>query len=167
MAHLADDGSLAFRQGIANLKRLLTLLVPDKTILLSNYPNPFNPDTWIPYHLGVDADVTVTIYNLRGELVRQLDLGLQEAGYYVDKSRAAYWDGTNEDGESVASGVYFYKLDADEFTASKADGRRKIGLYSGFYVVSNTHLSSSPLIHAQVSIDRSSTGRGITSSGWM
>ena len=119
MAHLADDGSLAFRQGIANLKRLLTLLVPDKTILLSNYPNPFNPETWIPYHLGVDADVTVTIYNLRGELVRQLDLGLQEAGYYVEKSRAAYWDGTNEDGETVASGVYFYKLDADEFTASK------------------------------------------------
>ena len=119
MAHVADDGSLAFRQGIANLKRLLTVLVPDKTILLSNYPNPFNPDTWIPYHLGGDADVTVTIYNLRGELVRQLDLGLQEAGYYVDKSRAAHWDGTNEDGESVASGVYFYKLDADEFTASK------------------------------------------------
>ena len=119
MAHLADDGSLAFREGIANLKRLLTLLVPDKTILFSNYPNPFNPDTWIPYHLGVDADVTVTIYNLRGELVRQLALGLQEAGYYVDKSRAAYWDGANEDGESVASGVYFYKLDAGEFTASK------------------------------------------------
>ncbi len=119
MAHLADDGSLAFRQGIANLKRLLTVLVPDQTVLLSNYPNPFNPDTWIPYHLGVDADVTVTIYNLRGELVRQLDLGLQEAGYYVEKSRAAYWDGTNEDGESVASGVYFLKLDAGEFTASK------------------------------------------------
>ena len=119
MAHLADDGSLAFREGIANLKRLLTLLVPDKTILFSNYPNPFNPDTWIPYHLGVDADVTVTIYNLRGESVRQLALGLQEAGYYVDKSRAAYWDGANEDGESVSSGVYFYKLDAGEFTASK------------------------------------------------
>ena len=119
MAHLADDGSLAFREGIANLKRLLTLLVPDKTILFSNYPNPFNPDTWIPYHLGGDADVTVTIYNLRGELVRQLDLGLQMAGYYVEKSRAAYWDGTNEEGESVASGVYFYKLDADEFAASK------------------------------------------------
>ena len=119
MAHVADDGSLAFRKGIANLKRLLTVLAPDKTVLLSNYPNPFNPETWIPYHLVADADVTVTIYNLQGRLVRQLDLGLQEAGYYVDKSRAAYWDGANEDGESVASGVYFYKLDAGEFTASK------------------------------------------------
>ena len=119
MAHVADDGSLAFRQGIANLKRLLTVLAPDKTVLLSNYPNPFNPETWIPYHLVADADVTVTIYNLQGRLVRQLDLGLQEAGYYVDKSRAAYWDGANEDGELVASGVYFYKLDAGEFTASK------------------------------------------------
>ncbi len=119
MAHVADDGSLAFRKGIANLKRLLTVLAPDKTVLLSNYPNPFNPETWIPYHLVADADVTVTIYNLQGRLVRQLDLGLQEAGYYVDKSRAAYWDGANEDGELVASGVYFYKLDAGEFTASK------------------------------------------------
>ena len=119
MAHAADDGSLAFRQGIANLKRLFTVLVPDKTAFLANYPNPFNPETWIPYHLAVDADVTVTIYNLRGKLVRQLDLGLQKAGYYVDKSRAAYWDGANEDGESVASGVYFCKLDAGEFTASK------------------------------------------------
>ena len=119
MAHAADDGSLPFRKGIANLKRLLTVLVPDQTVLLSNYPNPFNPETWIPYHLAADADVTVTIYNLRGELVRQLDVGLQEAGYYVDKSRAAYWDGANDDGESVASGVYFLKLDAGEFTASK------------------------------------------------
>ena len=101
----------------ANLKRLLTVLAPDKTVLLSNYPNPFNPETG--FRTIWDADVTVTIYNLQGRLVRQLDLGLQEAGYYVDKSRAAYWDGTNEDGELVASGVYFYKLDAGEFTASK------------------------------------------------
>ena len=119
MAQAADDGSLAFGKGIANLKRLLTVLAPDKTVLLSNYPNPFNPETWIPYHLAADADVTVTIYNLQGRLVRQLDLGLQKAGYYVDKSRAAYWDGASEDGESVASGVYFYKLDAGDFTASK------------------------------------------------
>ena len=119
MAHLADDGSPEFRHGIANLKRLLTMLVPDRTVLLSNYPNPFNPETWIPYHLAADADVTIAIYSLRGDLVRQLDLGLQEAGYYVDKSRAAYWDGKNEDGESVASGVYFIKMEAGEFIASK------------------------------------------------
>ena len=119
MAHLADDGSFAFRQGIANLKSLLTILLPDKTTLLSNYPNPFNPDTWIPYHLAANADVTVTIFNLQGKIVRHLDLGLQEAGYYVDKSRATYWDGTNEDGESVASGVYFYKLEAGDFFATE------------------------------------------------
>ena len=119
MAYIVDDGSLAFRQGIAKLERLLSLLVPDATVLLKNYPNLFNPETWIPYHLAVDANVSVTIYNLRGELIRHLDLGLQEAGYYVDKSHAAYWDGKNDEGESVASGVYFYKLDAGEFTASK------------------------------------------------
>ena len=119
MAQLAHDGSPVFRQGIANLKHLLTTLVPDKTVLLSNYPNPFNPETWIPYHLAADADVTITIYSLSGGLVRQLDLGLQEAGYYVDKNRAVHWDGTNEDGESVASGVYFIKMKAGEIIASK------------------------------------------------
>ena len=119
MAQLAHDGSPVFRQGIANLKHLLTTLVPDKTVLLSNYPNPFNPETWIPYHLAADADLTITIYGLGGELVRRLDLGLQEAGYYVDKNRAVHWDGTNEDGESVASGVYFIKMKAGEIIASK------------------------------------------------
>ena len=119
MAYVVDDGSIVFRQGIANLERLLTMLVPDKTVLLSNYPNPFNPETWIPYHLAADADVTIAIYSLRGDLVRQLDLGMQEAGYYVDMSRAAYWDGKNEDGESVASGVYFIKMEAGKFIASK------------------------------------------------
>ena len=98
---------------------MLTTLVPDKTVLLSNYPNPFNPETWIPYHLAADADVTIAIYGLGGELVRRLDLGLQEAGYYVDKNRAVHWDGTNEDGESVASGVYFIKMKAGEIIASK------------------------------------------------
>ena len=119
MAQLAHDGSPVFRQGIANLKHLLTTLVPDMTVLLSNYPNPFNPETWIPYHIAADADVTITIYSLGGELVRRLDLGLQVAGYYVDKNRAAHWDGTNEAGESVASGVYFIKMEAGEFIASK------------------------------------------------
>ena len=86
--------------------------IPDKTIVEQNYPNPFNPETWIPYHLAHDADVTITIYDIKGVMVRQLELGHQSAGYYTDRSQAAYWDGRNESGESVASGVYFYQLRA-------------------------------------------------------
>ena len=126
MAHAADDGSPVFRQGIANLNRLRTALqavflsaLPDKTVLLANYPNPFNPETWIPYHLAHAADVTLTIYDLQGIVVRQLDLGYQPAGYYTDRTRAAYWDGHNGSGESVASGIYFYQLQADSFYAMR------------------------------------------------
>ena len=85
---------------------------PDETALLENYPNPFNPETWIPYHLANDADVQISIYDINGGLVRQLDLGHQRAGYYTDRSRAAYWDGRNEFGEHVATGIYFYQLQA-------------------------------------------------------
>ena len=92
---------------------------PDTTELLPNYPNPFNPETWIPYHLAHAADVTLTIYDTQGVLVRQLDLGYQQAGYYTDRTRAAYWDGRNRLGESVASGVYFYQLQAGEFSATR------------------------------------------------
>ena len=119
MAHAADDGSLAFRQGIANLKQLLAAMVPDKTALLTNYPNPFNPETWIPYHLAHDADVTLTIYDTKGAVVRQLDLGHQMAGYYTDRSHAAYWDGRNQSGESVTSGIYFYQLRTGKFSAMR------------------------------------------------
>ena len=118
-ARAADDGSLAFRQGIANLELLLTLIVPEKTALLHNYPNPFNPETWIPYHLSEPADVTLTIYGIDGKVVRRLDLGHQGAGYYQSKSRAAYWDGRNNVGERVASGIYFYTITAGDFAATK------------------------------------------------
>ena len=86
---------------------------PTETLLLPNYPNPFNPETWIPYHLANASDVQITIYDTRGIVVRQLDLGHQQEGYYTSRVRAAYWDSTNELGESVASGVYFYQLQAD------------------------------------------------------
>lgn len=86
--------------------------IPDETIIGQNYPNPFNPETWIPYRLALDADVKLTIYDIKGALVRQLELGHQPAGYYTERSKAAYWDGRNEDGELVASGVYFYQLRA-------------------------------------------------------
>ena len=112
-AQIEDDGSIAFQEGIANLQRLLASLIPEKTMLLANYPNPFNPETWIPYHLANSSEVTITIYDMRGAIVRQLDLGHQQEGYYTSRSRAAYWDGNNAVGERVASGVYFYQLQAN------------------------------------------------------
>lgn len=118
-AEVANDGSLAFRQGIENLQRLLASLLPEETVLLANYPNPFNPETWIPYHLAEPADVTVRIYAAGGVLVRTLALGHQVAGIYQSRARAAYWDGKNEVGELVASGVYFYTLTAGDFTATR------------------------------------------------
>ena len=118
-AQAENDGSLAFQRGIANLQRLLALLVPEKTALLANYPNPFNPETWIPYHLAQESDVRIRIHTVSGTLVRTLDLGHQPAGVYQQRSRAAYWNGKNEVGESVASGVYFYTLTAGDFTATR------------------------------------------------
>ena len=104
------------QRGIAVLQHLLaTLSPPKKTILLPNYPNPFNPETWIPYHLAEPADVTLHIYSADGRLVRTLALGHQAAGIYESKSRAASWDGRNSIGERVASGLYFYTLTAGDF----------------------------------------------------
>ena len=117
-ARVEDDGSLVFHQGIAKLEYLLTLIIPEETALLTNYPNPFNPETWIPYHLTTPADVTLTIYAIDGKVVRRLDLGHQAAGYYQSKARAAYWDGRNTVGERVASGIYFYTLTAGDFAAT-------------------------------------------------
>ena len=86
--------------------------VPATTNLLPNYPNPFNPETWIPYHLANDADVTITIYDTKGELIRLLHLGSQPAGFYTGRGHAAYWEGRNESGELVGNGVYVYQLRA-------------------------------------------------------
>ena len=108
------------KKGIAVLEQLLsTLVIPTETRLLANYPNPFNPETWIPYQLATDANVTLTIYDTNGASVRGLDLGHQPAGVYHARNRAAYWDGKNEQGERVASGVYFYTLSAGDFTATR------------------------------------------------
>ena len=108
-----------YLRGIAVLEQLLASLLPRETALLSNYPNPFNPETWIPYQLAKPADVTLRIYAASGVLVRTLALGHQSAGIYQNRSRAAYWDGRNELGEKVASGIYFYTLSADDFTATR------------------------------------------------
>ena len=107
------------QRGILFLHQLLIALTPKQTTLLPNYPNPFNPETWIPYHLSKDADVTLRIYAVNGTLVRMLRLGHQAAGMYQNRSRAAYWDGRNAFGEPVASGVYFYTLTAGGFSATR------------------------------------------------
>ena len=107
----------AYLRGIAVLEQLLVALTPKETVLLPNYPNPFNPETWIPYQLAHAADVQITIYDTKGAIVRQLDLGYRSAGYYTDRTKAAYWDGYNGSGESVASGVYFYQLQAEDHSA--------------------------------------------------
>ena len=121
---LAQTGELGLtdatsQRGVLFLEQLFAALTPKETALLPNYPNPFNPETWIPYRLSEDADVTLTIYDTTGVVVRRLDLGHQLAGHYADRGRAAYWDGRNARGESVASGVYFYTLTAGDFTATR------------------------------------------------
>ncbi len=108
-----------FQRGVLTLEQLLIVLTPKDTALLPNYPNPFNPETWIPYQLEKSAEVTISIYSGDGTLIRTLLLGYQPAGIYRSRDRAAYWDGTNEVGESVASGVYFYTLSAGEFKATR------------------------------------------------
>ena len=118
-ARLEDDGSHPFKQGIENLEKLLASLIPEETALLGNYPNPFNPETWISYQLAEVTEVTLTIYDINGQLVRRLAVGHQAAGIYRSRSRAVYWDGRNRLGESVASGLYFYTLTAGDFTATR------------------------------------------------
>ena len=108
-----------YQRGFQFLEQLLAILTPKETLLLANYPNPFNPETWIPYHLSKPAEVTVSIYAADGTRVRVLAVGHQAAGTYQHRSRAVYWDGRNTQGESVASGIYFYTLTAGDFTATR------------------------------------------------
>ena len=107
------------QRGILFLEQLLVALTPKETVLLHNFPNPFNPETWIPYDLAKDTEVTLHIYAVNGTLVRTLALGHQVVGMYQNRSRAAHWDGRNEFGEPVASGVYFYTLTAGGFSATR------------------------------------------------
>ncbi len=94
-------------------------LQPMSTALLPNYPNPFNPETWIPFRLAEGSHIRIDILNTSGAVVRSLDLGYQEAGFHQSRSKAAYWDGCNTFGEPIASGVYFYTLTAGDFTATR------------------------------------------------
>jgi len=110
--------------GNKNKSKIIKVVVPVKPIpkefrLLQNFPNPFNPDTWIPYELAVNSVVVISIYNIRGQLVREWNLGNRKAGYYVAKDKAVRWDGRNDYGEEIASGVYFYRLQTDFFEAMR------------------------------------------------
>ncbi len=106
-------------RGFAEPAPTAAVLMPTETALLPNYPNPFNPETWIPYQLKKTAEVTLTVFDMNGQTVRTLALGHQPAGLYQSRSRAAYWNGRNELGEPVANGAYFYTLSADDFTATR------------------------------------------------
>ena len=108
-----------FQRGILVLESLLKALTPKETTLLPNYPNPFNPETWIPYQLATPAEVNISIYASDGTFIRRLDLGHKPVGIYRHRSAAAYWDGKNAAGEPVASGVYFYTLTADNISATR------------------------------------------------
>ena len=99
--------------------RVTTLGQVKRTALLQNFPNPFNPETWLPYRLAADAPVTLGIYNVRGQLMRELNLGVQKAGGYLTRETAAYWDGRDQVGETVSSGIYFYTLHAGPFHATR------------------------------------------------
>ena len=95
-------------------------LTPSPTFTLGqNYPNPFNPETWIPFQLAEPQEVSIAIYDLKGRKVRGLDLGYKKAGYYLSRAKAAYWDGRSDWGELIASGIYFYRIKAGNFSGQK------------------------------------------------
>ena len=123
LAKQLDTQDLTTKKGIIVLEALLAALtdtenLPKETALLANYPNPFNPETWIPYQLSKSSEVSISIHSLDGKVVRLLELGVLPAGVYHSKSRAAYWNGCNGLGEAVASGIYFYTFTAGDFTAT-------------------------------------------------
>ena len=107
------------KRGWIQLEALVAYKIPAVTELLPNYPNPFNPETWIPYRLAEDAFVTLTIYDRSGQVVRTFDVGHRRAAVYESRSKAIYWDGRNEIGEQVTSSVYFYHLSAGDYSATR------------------------------------------------
>ena len=116
LPHLPQNISVASKPSGLQLD---SLEVVKTDALLPNYPNPFNPETWIPYQLAAASSVQIHIYDVMGQQVRTLDLGKRPAGSYLSRNRAAYWDGRNASGERVATGVYFYRLEAGDFSATK------------------------------------------------
>ena len=119
---LADGQFVVGQQEIAAAYRLVKIQynpVPELTRLLQNYPNPFNPETWIPFELNQDAEVLIKIYDVTGHLIRTLPVGFQPAGIYSSRTKAAYWDGKTETGETVASGIYFYNITIGDYSQTR------------------------------------------------
>ncbi|MCZ6679991.1 MAG: hypothetical protein O7E52_22390 [Candidatus Poribacteria bacterium] len=114
------DGSIKL-DGVSGryLVRVIPKKVVTKSVLLQNYPNPFNPETWIPFALKDESHVKIHIYNVKGQKVRTLDLGFQKSAEYITRDKAAYWDGRNQMGERIASSVYFYRIEAGDFSATR------------------------------------------------
>ena len=101
------------------LKSILPERLPTQTQLLANYPNPFNPETWIPFQLSQDVEVTLTIYDVTGQQVRKIDLGYQLVGKHLNRDQAIYWDGKTGTGKTVSSGTYFYQIQAGDYTTTR------------------------------------------------
>ena len=115
-----NDTSLPLTVIAANAApSLQTNPIPDETALLSNFPNPFNPETWIPYQLAISSDVSLTIYNIGGVVVREIALKQQPAGFYRTRDRAIHWNGRNMLGEKVAGGMYFYIFKVGDYSATR------------------------------------------------
>ncbi len=119
LSQKVDDKSAEFQQGVMVLKNILAFLQPVQTTLLANYPNPFNPETWIPYQLAESAAVRISIYDATGHLVQELDQGFQANGYYLGRDRAVHWDGKTNSGENVSSGTYFYRIQAGQHSQTR------------------------------------------------
>ena len=118
-ADLYNPKALPLISGNMDRRIIPRLMPPKHSELLQNFPNPFNPETWIPYQLQEDGEVAIRIFDMKGELVREFDLGLKSAGLHTSRDTAVHWDGTNNAGETVASGVYFYSINAGDFGSVK------------------------------------------------
>jgi len=117
-AKVGGGGAPGIKPIIGQAQRI-HIVIPIVSALAQNYPNPFNPDTWIPYELAQSCDVKIVIYDIQGRLVRLLDLGHREIGQYITKEQAAHWNGRNDAGEAVSSGIYFYQIQAGDFKAMR------------------------------------------------
>ena len=118
-SHIIEVNKSHVTEVMVGKQGIKTRPIPLQFTLLQNFPNPFNPETWIPYNLPKDANVTISIYDTKGQLIRTITLVNQKAGVYTSKDRAAYWDGRDSLGQKVSSGVYYYTLQAGEFRSTR------------------------------------------------
>jgi hypothetical protein len=119
MAEFYGTDALPLNSKFTNKQFRSWAVAPELSALLQNYPNPFNPETWIPFQLMESGEVSIFIYSVEGKLIRELKLGYKPYGIYASRDRALYWDGKNEAGEFVASGIYFYAIQTGDFKATR------------------------------------------------